>query len=467
MIPASLNMPIMSNGEAVAPPELMKWDANSAGGHITVNPDLLTVKGIGGNPPVVGTVNWYGHNVLGNSQKSTGKWQYTVKCTVTQGGGNSAGEQTFANFGISKKHRWAYGTLGKASYDYCIVSYDAGNSVENMFKESNATQTLLYSGAGSSYRVDDYATILVDFDAGKIWFAINGTVLEGDPNAGTGESFSFTPNTGFVPCCTLATAPVRTAGTYVLQESIIYPTWSSFQLWDKDEQTASDDEAEYDINHADTSLIWIADGLANGTTSLTDSSPDAHTITNNLATVNSSIDVLNALVEPCGNGSLTFDGNDAFTITPVTEFIFGTGNFTIEFYMRRNGNPSAAELIYECRNSAAETNIPYIQLLTNGTVRLRYSGTNILTSLNVVCDNRWHHIAVSRDSGNLRLFVDGVQQRIVTGVGAVSYNATALRFGCTYDLNGYFTGSLNFIRVTKGVARYTSSFRPPRFWLAT
>lgn len=456
----------MSPTDGVIPPSPMKWDADTAGDFITVNPDLVTLTSTGGNHPGNSPTNWYGHNVCADSQKSTGKWQYTVACTVDQAGGGSGSENTFVVFGITKKHRWSYGTIGRASYDYCILAWDSGPT-EQFFKENNATQTMLYSGVGSSYDAGDYATILVDFDAGKIWFSINGTVLEGDPNAGTGQSFSFTPNTGFVPCCTLVTSGSRTAGTYVLQQTLIYSSWPSFSLWDDVNQAASDDELEYDVNHADTSLIWIADGVSNGTTSLTDSSPDAHTITNNLATVASSTDVLNALVEPCGNGSLTFDGNDAFTITPATEFVFGTGNFTIEFYIKRNGNPSAVEVVYDNRNSAAETSIIYIQLLTTGAIRLRYSGTNILTSLNVICDNRWHHIAFSRDSGNLRLFVDGVQQVIATGVSAVSYAANAVRFGSTYVPNGYFTGSLNFIRVTKGTARYTSSFRPPRFWLAS
>lgn len=39
----------------------------------------------------------------------------------------------------------------------------------------------------------DVVDVLVDIDAGKAWWRINGTVVSGDPVAGTGEMASFTP----------------------------------------------------------------------------------------------------------------------------------------------------------------------------------------------------------------------------------------------------------------------------------
>jgi hypothetical protein len=418
------------------------------------------------------TLNWLagasnvllqGTNVCGNSQKAYGKWQYTVRCTANQGG--SGGQVTWAHFGISKKHRWSIGRLGMATYDYCISFRDGDTEIT--YKTNSATDTTLYSGAGSSNDIGDYITILVDFDAGKIWFAVNGTVVEGNPNAGTGESFSFTPNYAFCPCATLTRNGGSTPGTYVLEQTLIYSTWPSFDLWDDADEIGLDDELQYDVNHADTSLIWIAEGVANGTTSLIDSSPDAHTITNNLATVASSTDVLNSLQEPCGSGSLTFDGNDAFTITPVTEFVGGTGNITIEYYIKRASNPASSETIYDNRNSATSTLILTLFVNTSGQIVVFYSGANRITSITSVCDNQWHHFALVRNGNNMDMFIDGVKQSTVAGWSGLSLAANAFRIGSNYVPSQYFTGSLNFIRVTKGIARYTSSFRPPRFWLSS
>ncbi|MES2634017.1 MAG: hypothetical protein V4669_13670 [Pseudomonadota bacterium] len=40
----------------------------------------------------------------------------------------------------------------------------------------------------------DVLTLALNFDTGKVWMAVNGTFV-GDPAAGTGEAFTFTPNT--------------------------------------------------------------------------------------------------------------------------------------------------------------------------------------------------------------------------------------------------------------------------------
>ncbi len=463
MIPASLNMPIMSGGEAVAPPAPMSWDANTLGYGMQLSNSNLTVAWLIGN---VLFSSYYGYNVCGNSQKAYGKWQYTVRCTAAQSGNSSGSAQTQAIFGISKKHRWSIGQLGKATYDYCLKSLHSTSEV--FYKTNNNVDTVLLSGAGTCPEVGDYITVLVDFDLGGIWFAFNGTVLEGDPNAGTSPSFTFTPNHGFVPCCTLTRNGAHTPGTYVLEETLIYGTWGLFNLWNTDEEVGLDEDIGYDPNHASTSLVWVADGIANGTTSLTDTSAAAVTLTNNLATVDATDDVLNSLQTTCGNGCLYFDGNDSFTASPITPFQLGTGDFCIEFYYKRSSAPATEEIIYDGRNSATSTLIPTIVVATTGLLRVFYSGAYRLTSVTDVVSGLWHHVAIVRSGDNIGLYINGVRHQNITGATGVNYTANALRVGASYVPNGYSTARINFIRVTKGNSRYgTSSFIPPRFWLAT
>lgn len=460
----------MTGGDAIAPPEPMKFGADTLGSGLQLSVLDTVIEWITRVITSSTNVTWNGSGCCGNSQKSSGKWQYTLRCTVSQSGNNTVGERSWANIGLSKRHKSAIASVGQASYDYALSSWctNSGNT-GSIYKVNDGVYTLFYGGAGATHTVGDYITVLVDFDAGKVWFAINGTVLEGDPNAGTGQSFSFTPNIGLVPAVTLATgSSIRKPGTYLVEQAIIYPTWPSFFIWDNQDESASDDPLSYDENTSFNSLLWVADGIANGTTSLTDLSPLANTITNNLATVDAIDDVLNGVINPCGGGCLDFDGNDFFTISTLTPFQFGTGDFCIEFYIKINGAPATEETVYESRNSSASTLMPTILIRTNGTMRVYYSGAYRLEGLVVVTDNNWHHVALVRSGDNLGLFIDGVRVQNITGVSASSFTANALRVGANYIVGGYFNGSLNFIRVTKGNSRYgTSSFVPPRYWLAS
>jgi len=73
----------------------------------------------------------------------------------------------------------------------------------------------------------------------------------------------------------------------------------------------------------------------------------------------------------------------------------------------------------------------------------------------------WHHIAVARASGTLRLFVNGNLDAAVND----SQNCTstaALNVGSLGTLNvSQMNGYLDEVRITKALARYTGSFTPP------
>lgn len=93
------------------------------------------------------------------------------------------------------------------------------------------------------------------------------------------------------------------------------------------------------------------------------------------------------------------------------------------------------------------------------------SGPN--TGSGAVSTNTWHHIAITRDGDDdVRIFVDGVQKgNAVTRsgtMGGVDSDASSLNVsrGIASD-NWSFAGYVEEVRITKGVARYTSNFTPP------
>ena len=81
--------------------------------------------------------------------------------------------------------------------------------------------------------------------------------------------------------------------------------------------------------------------------------------------------------------------------------------------------------------------------------------------------NTWYHIAVSRSGTNLRGFIDGVQQGSTITDSTAWTNKSGsrpLRMGRFIGGGGtssYFNGYAQDVRISKGLARYTSNFTPP------
>ena len=104
---------------------------------------------------------------------------------------------------------------------------------------------------------------------------------------------------------------------------------------------------------------------------------------------------------------------------------------------------------------------PYI-LMQNGGVYLGAGGyPSFATTFTI---NTWYHIAVSRSSGNLRVFVNGTQ--IGSTVTGSTYNyipytdGLVTRFGKFGDDRGRWQGYMEEIRFSK-TARYTANFTAP------
>jgi hypothetical protein len=95
---------------------------------------------------------------------------------------------------------------------------------------------------------------------------------------------------------------------------------------------------------------------------------------------------------------------------------------------------------------------------TNGGERIR--------SANILAAQTWTHIAICRASGSTRLFVNGVQTGS-TYADTNNYGSTAPLAVGTYWSGGTpvgvttFNGYMNDVRITKGLARYTTTFTPP------
>ena len=220
-------------------------------------------------------------------------------------------------------------------------------------------------------------------------------------------------------------------------------------------------------------LLLKGDGI-NNSTNIIDSS------TNNVAIARAGNVKISTTKSKFGDSSLYFDGiNDYLFSQTNPVYNFGTSDFTIETWV----NLSADNLRYQTLASLAYNNdgSGYVKAL-----QIRYGDAGFGYKLQVTLQsfnaylvwscaitqtthkNKWSHIAFTRSSGVCRLFVDGVVQNINNGANPSTYPHTSFTDNTNIIGNsgfyfgyGFVAGYFDDIRVTKGIARYTTNFIPP------
>ena len=202
---------------------------------------------------------------------------------------------------------------------------------------------------------------------------------------------------------------------------------------------------------SNVSLHLKMDG-ANGSTTFTDSSPNALAVT---AVGNAQISTTQSKY----NGSAGyFDGTgDYLSIAANAAIDLSSSDFAIEFWVRPAPKTNAVDAVFGYGNYACM----FYHDGTNWTLEMSSTGSsNQLVITCAVTLNTWQHIAIVRNGSSIVVYKDGVSSATGTFTGAVTTNARILRIGDngnSQNINGYID---NF-KITKGVARYTSAFTSP------
>lgn len=204
-------------------------------------------------------------------------------------------------------------------------------------------------------------------------------------------------------------------------------------------------------NDAFTKLLLHCDGV-DGSTAFTDVSASAHTVT---ANGNAQVDTAQSKF---GGASALFDGtSDSLSMAASSDWdlgAVGSGDFTIDFWVRFNVVASQQRLIsagtgWELYMASATS----IGLWTAPATQTTWAWTP--------STGTWYHVALERVTNVLRLYVNGTSLGDGTDrdMGSASnslYIGTYVN-GSTGPLNGW----MDEIRVSKGIARWTSNFTPP------
>jgi hypothetical protein len=163
-------------------------------------------------------------------------------------------------------------------------------------------------------------------------------------------------------------------------------------------------------------------------------------------------------------GSVLFDGTgDYLTIPTTAAFGFGTGDYTIEFYMYLTASPASSSK-YTLLDFRPTGSVPHTVYVNNsaGTLYLGfYNGSADTTSSSQpVTINSWVHCVWARSSGVIKIFVNGVQA--YSGAMTTDYLTTRpLTIGSGVGGQEYMFGYMSNFRIVKGTAVYTGNFTPP------
>ncbi|WP_192355579.1 LamG domain-containing protein [Mesorhizobium mediterraneum] len=212
-----------------------------------------------------------------------------------------------------------------------------------------------------------------------------------------------------------------------------------------------------DPNFASVVLLSGFEG-ADASTVMDDESNSNHTLT---AVGNAQIDTSQFKF---GASSLLLDGSgDRVTAPSHANFQFGSGQFTIEAFVRFNTLTADNRGI--CGGSTGANPVWTLTAGATGAVVFAYSTDSfsydvvVASASGVVTTGTWYHLAADRDAtGKIRIYVDGVMVANATPANpAITPIATPLTIGAQTN-NGVvdMDGWIDEFRITKGVARYAS-----------
>ena len=166
--------------------------------------------------------------------------------------------------------------------------------------------------------------------------------------------------------------------------------------------------------------------------------------------------------------SVDFDGNDSLEMTDNADFDLGNGNFTAEMWVKSNQNVTSGNRALLGQWSSGNKSWAVSWSRANQGMdgwAFKYSpdGSNETGIFGArLDDNQWHHIAVVRDNTNIKLYTDGKLSATHAHSGATFYNSNQPCYIAREGwANSEYTGKISNIRLVKGTAVYTSSFRPP------
>ena len=160
-------------------------------------------------------------------------------------------------------------------------------------------------------------------------------------------------------------------------------------------------------------------------------------------------------------------GGDALITSASSDYSFGTGDFTVEHWIYPR-DVSYVQQTLDTRTTSYNNNTQWCTYIdTDGKYKF-FMGGNRIVSEETLVRRQWHHIAISRNSGKTRMYINGVQQTQWWS-DSTNYTTDKMTIGGKGEdpSNNSVDAIFSQVRVVKGQALYTTSFIPPKEPLTT
>jgi hypothetical protein len=216
-----------------------------------------------------------------------------------------------------------------------------------------------------------------------------------------------------------------------------------------------------DLFRSQVSLLLHGNGT-NGSTTITDSSPTPNTVTvfgdAQISTAQSKF----------GGASIAFDGAGDYLSTGIAKdwtFLHDGTAFTVEAFVRGSVFSGLQVIASTIQNSSS---VGIFLSVNNGKALFRLARGTGSFALNIEADtvfsvDTWHHLAfVLTAEGLGAVYVNGTLEKTGTASSLSPLSPSfPLNIGANSNIDLFFNGYIDDLRITKGVARYTSNFTPP------
>ena len=214
-----------------------------------------------------------------------------------------------------------------------------------------------------------------------------------------------------------------------------------------------------DVYFPQTELLLPFDG-ANGATTTSDLSKSNHTVTfvgnAEISTVQSKF----------GGSSLSLDGSSYLSIPTSSSWTVGSSDYSADMWIKTTDG--VADLVSAFKQAAPNNGWLFgigFHTVTDGKLAFYNASSSyeLFGGTAFVNDGDWHHVAFTKSGATLRLFVDGVLDATGTITITSTNSGEAILIGRDNNASPsrHYSGYLDELRISQGIARWTAAFTPP------
>jgi hypothetical protein len=178
-------------------------------------------------------------------------------------------------------------------------------------------------------------------------------------------------------------------------------------------------------------------------------------------------------ISTSGSGSISFNGTTQhLNYGDSTAFEFGLGDFTIETFIYVNSLTPGGSIIGKYRIADLAASEFFFGYSSAGALSLYLCSTvpsndetGFVSANGVITAGSWIHVAATRASGAVKLFVNGSVVTSGTYNKTITATSSSLRISAltntSNDYSNFINASLSNVRIVKGTALYTGTFTVP------